>query len=299
MSRDLNDIQIFLKVVEKGSFTEAAKSLGGITSSMSRKVARLEENIGVKLLNRTTRKISLTDVGQIYHEKCLRFFSQLQETEDQIADLISTPRGKIRLLAPAEHTMTTSLVLSFLKKYPDIVVETTLTDKTINMVEEGYDVAIHVGPVTSLSLIAHRIFESHFQLVASKEYVETNGEPKSISDLSKHDCVIFGSSCTNAHWDLSSSGILKPVPVSGKLAVNHLNAVLCAVEEGHGIALLPQVAVGEGIRSGALIEVLGKVKKPIIDISIVWASGKFQVPSVRAFIEHTKAEFGIIGDGLV
>ena len=135
MERDLNDIQVFLKVVDRGSFTDAAKALGSITSSVSRKVARLEENIGVKLLHRTTRKISLTEVGQIYHTKCLRFFAQLQETENEIAQILSTPRGKIRLLAPAEHSITTQLVLSFLDSYPEVMVETTLTDQPTNIIE--------------------------------------------------------------------------------------------------------------------------------------------------------------------
>ena len=181
-----------------------------------------------------------------------------------------------------------------MEKYPDIQVELHLTDQSPNIIEEGYDAAIHVGPVNNLSVRAYRIFESSFHLVASPDYLKQRGTLKSISHLSHHDCVIFGKSCTNATWNLAASGPLKPMPITGRLAVNHLVAVHDAVAAGFGIGLLPLVSIRESIQEGRMLEVLPKIKKDLIDVSITWVGGKYQVPSVQAFVDYIKDEFSRI-----
>ena len=138
--------------------------------------------------------------------------------------------------------------------------EVTFTDKTINIIEEGYDVSIHIGPVNSLSVKSDILFSSHFQLVASPKYIAARGEPKTIDEISKHDCVIFGRSCTNDLWPLKMHGELKTIPVRGRYAANHISAVLDACIAGNGIALLPKLATTEHLISGELMEILPKAK---------------------------------------
>ena len=260
-------------------------------------MARLERSIGARLFHRTTRKLSLTDVGQIYHSKCALAFSTLRDTEDQIANITSTPRGKVRLLAPAEHGLTSKLIVGYLKKYPDVYVDCTLTDAPPNMVEAGYDIALHVGAVTNLSLTAFRLFESSFVIVASPGYIKRHGVPKTISDLSSHHCVVFGGSSSNSAWNLAASGPLKPVPVRGRVAVNHIIAVREAVVAGLGLGLIPKISAKENIERGELEEVLPHILKETVDISLTWLGGRLLAPSVRAFIDHAKSEFKILAEG--
>ena len=145
--------------------------------------------------------------------------------------------------------------------------------------------------MTNLSLVAHRIFESHFALVATPSYLEKRGIPQNLAELNQHDGVIFGKSCTNAQWELAKTGSLRPVPIRGRLAANHLSAVLEAVREGFGIGLLPLVTVKAPLEKGLLVEVLPKIRKPSTSVSIVWIGGKFLPPAVRALVDYTKEIF--------
>ncbi len=299
MASNLNDIKVFCRVVETGSFTAAAKQLGSPNSSVSRRVSRLEKDVGVRLLHRTTRKLSLTDLGEMYYERSMRVLAELEDAENQLAASQRTPRGRVRLLVPVEHGMSMAIVNEFLREFPEIRVDMLFSSHELNIIQEGFDASIHVGPVTNMSVVAHTLMNSPFQLVASPGYVERVGAPKRIEELSEHECLIFGPSSSNASWRLMRAGNQEvQVPVRGRLAVNHMQAIRDAALAGLGIALLPKIVCRGDLAQGALVSVLPQVTAPAIPISITYPAGRFLPPSVRAFVEYARNFFGDVAKEL-
>ena len=194
MNRELNDIRVFVSVVEARSFTAAAKLLGMPVSSVSRRVARLEEALEARLLQRTTRKLSLTDAGQLYYERGAAGLAQIEDAESMLAAARTSPKGRVRLAAPAEQGIMMPLLSEFMQAHPDVRVEVEFTTREANIAQDGFDASVHAGPVTNLSVVAHRLIDSPFAIVASPSYLKRAGSPTSVSDLSEHRCVIFGAS---------------------------------------------------------------------------------------------------------
>jgi len=291
VNHDLNDVLVFTKVVELRSFTAAGQALGLPNSSISRKVTRLEEHLGAKLLHRTTRKLSLTDAGQLYYERSVRLVAGLEEAENMIANTQATPRGRVKMVAPPEHVFTMQLVNEFLELYPEVRVDLRFTAEPVNIIHEGYDIAILAGAVSNLSVTAAKLFDSPFQLVASPGYLKRRGTPKTVSDLADHDCVIFGRSSASDTWELRDGAETVRVPVHGRLAANHLGGISAAVLAGHGIGLLPYVGVREDIEAGAMVPVLKSCAPPSVPIYVTYESGKLLAPAVRVLLEHVKKHF--------
>ena len=290
--RNLNDVLVFTKVVEARSFTAAAKALGLPNSTVSRRVSRLEAELGMRLLQRTTRKLSLTEAGQLYYERSVRVFSELEDAERQLAQARSTPRGRVKVIAPIEHSISMTLVLEFLQLYPEVRVDMEFANRDLNIIQEGYDAAIHVGPLTNMSVIAHKLMDSPTLVVASPDYIAQHGAPTAISSLVDHDCLIFGPSSSKAAWTLKgTNGESVRVPVRGRLAVNHLQAVRSAALAGLGIALLPKLVCRQDIAEGALQIVLEGCAPPPVPIHITYPSGRFLAPAVRVFVDHLRDRF--------
>ena len=295
MERDLNDVRIFTKVVEARSFTAAATALGLPNSTVSRRVSRLEKALGVRLLHRTTRKLSLTDAGHVYYERSVRFFSELEDAENELAQSRSTPRGRIRVIAPVEHTISVLLVTEFLGRYPEVRVDMEFSSRDLNIIHEGFDVAIHVGVITNMSVVAHKLIDSPFRIVASPSYLKERGCPTSIASLTDHDCLILGPSSSNAAWTLPDGGRCETrIPVRGRLAANHLAAVRAAACAGLGVALLPLVTCRSDIEAGVLRVVLPGVAPPPVPVHVIYPSGGVLAPSVRAFVDFVRERFAVI-----
>lgn len=287
----LDDSAVFVHVVRAGSFTAAARLIGVQTSSVSRRVARLEADLGAKLLRRTTRQLSLTEVGELYFERATRALAELDEARALIAEQMVEPRGRVRLIAPVEHDLTTEVVGAFLAEHPEVRVEVELSDREVNILHEGIDLAIRVGPPTNLALVAHRLLLSPLQLVAAPSYLAAHGTPTSPEALAEHDCLVFGGSTTSARWPLVVDGRPRTVPVRARATINHMQALLHLVCGGAGIAALPVLVSREAVARGALQVVLPGVHPPAVPIYVTYPAGRFLAPAVRAFVQFLRQAF--------
>ncbi len=290
VGRNLNDVVVFVAVVDHGSFSQAARSLGLPPSSVSRKVSRLEKALGVRLLQRTTRKLSLTEAGQLYYDRSEALLRGLDDAESLLANAQQTPRGRVRVLAPLEYGITTAVANAFLHAFPEVRLEIRFDSEAINLIEEGYDVAIHAGP-PPLSVVAHKLMDSPFSLVASPAYLADQSAPQRVGELGTHDCVLLGDHTLGHRWTLFEEGQEVTVPVRGRVAVNSLMAARDASIAGHGIALLPRLVCAEGFRAGALVEVLSHASPPPVPLYALVGSGRLLPAAVRAFLTFLKQHF--------
>ncbi len=283
---DLNDIRVFLEVVDQGSFTAAGKILDLPTSTVSRRISRLEGQLGARLLQRTTRKLSVTDAGRIYYQRSERALAELDEARQAVGEMQATPRGLVRMTAPVEMDELTSVVADFLNLYPEVQLILDLTNRYVDLVEEGFDLAIRAGELRDSSLVAKQITSVRFALVASPSYLKRHGTPKRIEDIRDHDCIVGAGQSTQSTWHLCSKNKGVSVPVSGRLTVNHLGVILRAAKHGLGIARLPAGHCVKGIADGSLVEVLPGACPSMGKVSAVYPSREFMNPAVRALIDH-------------
>ncbi len=290
MDRSLDDLFVFTQVVDAGSFSAAGKALTLPTSTVSRRVARLEDRLGVRLLQRTTRKLSLTDAGRIYYDSGARITEDLAEADRQITEMQSTPRGRLRVTAPLEFGGIMPLICGFLAAYPEMKVELELANRTIDLIEEGFDVAIRAGNLPDSSLIAHKLADNDLGLFASPAYLE-RGTPKKPEDLRAHDCIFFSPLAPSASWNLRDGRKKVRVPVRGRIAVNHLLAAKQASVAGLGVALLPASFCINEIRDGELRRLLPEACPSEGSTWVVYPSKRHLPPRVRAFVDYLKENY--------
>jgi len=255
---DLNQIGTFIRVVEQGSFTGAAAAVGLPKSSVSRGVAQLEEALGVRLLQRTTRKLNLTEAGRRYYQQVRRALGDLEQASSAAADMGNEPRGLVRLTAPGDFTdgrLSTALG-DFLLRYPRIQIDLWITQRWVNLVEEGFDLAIRAGELRDSSLVARKLAASHLALFAAPAYLARRGHPRRLSDLGKHDCLVHRSGRGIFPWRLSGPRGTETVTVAGPVIADDFPIIMRLAVKGLGIALLPEQACGPQLASGALARVL-------------------------------------------
>ncbi len=294
IKHDLNDALAFIRVVEAGSFTQAAKAMGLPTSTVSRRVARLEQQLGVRLLARTTRKQSLTDAGRIYYDRSSAAVTGLGNAEASIANLQGAPRGRIRLTGPAGLAGLSALVVGFLEAHPDVAIDLDLTNRRVDLIEEGYDLAIRGGALRDASLVAKDLAEIEFALVASPAYLKRRGTPKSVEDLRQHDCVIYGARADRATWSFEGSGDPIRVVVKGRIAANHWDSIRDAAISGLGIALLPVPHAREDVDAQRLRRILRSARAPRGAFWVAYPNRRHVTSAVRAFALHCAANVGIL-----
>ena len=254
---DLNRVSIFVRVVESASFTAAARALALPKSSVSRAVATLEESLGVRLLQRTTRKLQLTDAGRVYHQRVRGAVAGIHEATVDVADLGNEPRGLVRLTAPHEASQFLPEILApFVKRYPGVQIELSLTGRYVDLVQEGFDLAVRAGRLVDSSLIARKIGDSDAALFAAPSYLRRRKRPASFADLANHDFVVHGG--VRGRTTLRMVGPAGPesVEVSGPLAADELAFVLKAATIGVGIAILPEMLGADAVARGRLARVL-------------------------------------------
>jgi DNA-binding transcriptional LysR family regulator len=255
---DLNQIGTFVRVVESGTFTAAATVMGLPKSSVSRGVAALEESLGVRLLQRTTRKLSLTEAGRHYYQQARTALGELDQAGSAVADMGSEPRGTVRITAPADFGdgMFSEIIADFLKRYPRIQLDVVLTGRRVNLIEEGFDLAVRAGKLEDSSLVARKVAGAELGLYASPAYLERRGRPKRLADLTKHDCVLHRTARGVFPWRLNGPRGPELVAVSGVATVDSFQFVRGLVVAGVGIALLPDLGVEEDLARGALARIL-------------------------------------------
>lgn len=295
---DLNDIVVFARVIEAGSFTAAARLLGMPKTTVSRRIAALEREVGVRLLQRTTRSLNVTDAGRLYYEQSSQALRTIEDANLQLAEARAEPSGIIRMSAPVGfggHFLS-SAIFDFLATYPKTKVELCLTDDTLNLVENGIDLAFRTGILPDSTLIARKLGSTHRILCASPDYLARHGVPLVPTDLARHHCVIAGPSIANLHWVLEGLHGQETVAVSGRFAANEMQAVTAAAIAGYGIAQIPYQAAEVFIKDGRLHRVLGDHTTPVGGLYVVYPSSRHLSPLVKAFIELAAERWSAVSE---
>jgi DNA-binding transcriptional LysR family regulator len=293
---DLNELLVFTRVVQAGSFTAAARLLKMPKSSVSRKISDLEERIGARLLQRTTRKLGLTDAGRIYFERAAPIVADIEQADQAVSELQASPRGLLRVTAPLSFALLGPMVASFLEQYPDVRTELVSTDRVVNLVEEGFDVAIRAGHLMDSTLVARRLTTIKQVLVAAPVYLKRHGRLKSPADLEKHSCIAFTAVPTPNVWTLHSGERKVDVRISARLSTNDMDLMIAAARAGIGIAWLPEIACAEDLRRGRLKQVLPDWSSPETPVHAVYPTTRHLAPKVAMFVELLRKEFSRSND---
>jgi DNA-binding transcriptional LysR family regulator len=290
---DLNDIVVFTKVVETRSFTGAAEQLGLPKSTVSRKLAQLEERLGVRLVQRTTRKLALTDIGQAYYERCARIVADIHEAEQLVTDMQATPRGRVRVTAPVDLSSRYlgAIIADFLSQHSDVNVELEANDRVVDMIEESYDVAVRFGSLPESTLIARRLCEIRAVMCVSPAYLRRRGTPQHVEDLDDHDRVLFAPSLRTQTWVLLNGDASYEFARPAKFASNNIGAVRQAALAGAGIAMLTDFEVADDIAGGALIRVLPEWQSRPIEVHAVYPARQNLPPRLALFLDHLAKAF--------
>ncbi len=287
------ELETFISVVETGGISSAAERLGIAKSAVSRRLQELENRLAAQLLQRTTRRIHLTDAGREFYQRSLRILDELAEAEQSLQSGQQALSGKLRLNAPLSLGLRYLLpVVELLQgQHPQLVFELDLDDREINLVEEGVDVLLRVGKLADSSLVARRLCPVHFHYCAAPDYLQRRGEPKQASDLSAHDGIGYTLMPETQQWQLGMvQGRLLHKPHI-LLATNNGELVLKAAEEGMGLALLPAFLCHEAIEQGRLQPVLQAHTTPPLALYAIYASRRHLPQRVRAVVEFLQAWF--------
>jgi len=286
---DLNAALVLVRVVQMGSFRGAAGALGMPATTVSRKVAELEEQLGAQLLHRTTRRLSLTAAGAAFVEEAEAAFARLETAVAAVTEHQSVPRGTIRVTTtvPLGERLLAPIVAEFLEAYPSLDVLVHLTDRAVDLGAERFDVAIRAGTLPDSSLVARLVGQSTYRVVASPAYLARHGTPRRPSDLSSHACLRFTKSGTAVRttWPFGKGKRAVEVPVGGRLVSDDFVVLRKAAERGLGVARLPIVVVHEAIRAGTLVSLLESYAPPPTPLHILHAGGKHVPPRTRTFID--------------
>ncbi|MEM7249719.1 MAG: LysR family transcriptional regulator, partial [Acidobacteriota bacterium] len=281
------DALILSRVVLEGSFTAAARALDLPKSTVSRRVSRLEEELGIELLQRTTRRLSLTDAGRVFHERALTAFEELRAAEHAATSTLDEPQGRLRVTAPVEFdTRAFEAMLSFSARYPAVHLDLDLTNRYVNVIDEGYDAALRGGVEPEGPLMGRSLGPVEIIVVASPGYLKQRGAPRRGRDVVTHETILFPSWVRDSAWHLVGRRGEVRVPVRGRLTVNNLEAVRLAALAGVGLALLPRGHCAGELESGALQQVLPQLGLRGSGLWVVHPRTRHQSAKVRAFVEH-------------
>ena len=287
-------IRVFAQVVESGSFAKAAERLGLSTSATSRHVAELEAHLQTRLLNRTTRRVSLTESGRAFYERSVQLLADLEEAEQEAARAAVTPRGTIRLttsvnfgvrhLAPA--------IAEFLAQHPGVRFDVALSDRVVDLVEEGFDLAVRVGTAGSEALVARKLGETRLVPCASPKYLSAHPAPKTPEELEGHNCFTYEYVTPRNVWRFrDATGRERAVRVAGTLHSNNGDLLAEVAARGAGIVFEPAFIVGPDVRAGRLVPLLQEYMPPPVPIYAVYPSRKHLSAKVRSFVEFLVARF--------
>ncbi|HEY0685005.1 MAG TPA: LysR family transcriptional regulator [Steroidobacter sp.] len=287
----LDDILVFVKVAQYESISRAARSLGMPISTVSRRLSMLETQLGVTLLRRTTRRVSLTPQGRDYFNECQEPLNLLQEAERVLTRTQNQPEGLLRITVPVVLGQDPFLefLSGFMKAHPKIRIDLVITNVFLDLVAENVDVAIRFGELQDSSVVATRIGKNVRYVVAAREYLKEHGRPEEPADIEQHACVMLNAKNNEADWDLVSGRRKVRVHVSGPIATRDFNTVSTFVYRGHGIGLLPSTYCDERIADGRLIRLLPKWTSPPIAVFAVYTSRKFLPQRLTAFLEALTA----------
>jgi LysR family transcriptional regulator for bpeEF and oprC len=284
---DLAAIHAFVKVVQTGSFTRAADALNTHKAHLSRVVSQLERELGVRLLERSTRSLSLTEVGREFHERATAILAALDDARQAVAQTQGAPRGTLKLTCGVEFGMLAvgGWVNQYLAKYPQMNVDAVMTGHLVDIVHEGFDLAIRVGELPDSTLAARRLGHLTYGLYASPAYLGGKGAPLGPEELVDHDLLAFASPSRRTHWQLTRGADSHRVPLTARLRSTNSFTIRDAAAAGLGIAVLPRL-VGDPLAADRkLLRILEDWHPPDVPVHAVFASARFLAPKVRAFVD--------------
>lgn len=287
-------IPIFVAVVECGSFSQAGERMGVSKSAISKRIGQLEEALGVRLLHRTTRRLSLTEAGERYYDYARNALRVANEGLDAISELQGSPQGKLRINVPMAfgRLHLAPFVPKFLAENPNISIDMMMDDKVVDMVEGSFDVAIRIGKLPDSSLIARRLAPCHSVLCASSDYIDRFGAPETPADLLNHNCLFYSYFQAGTEWTFHGPDGTVKVPPQGNYQVNNSEALYEALLAGLGICQMPTFIVGPALASGKLIPLMPEYSLPLHSIYAVFSERKYLPAKVRVFLEFLKASYG-------
>lgn len=287
---------VFVKAVDLGSFTAAGIALGMSSQLVGKHVGVLEARLGAPLLQRTTRRQSLTDLGRLYYERCRTIVAEADAADALVQDLSATPRGRLRISAPVTFGACSlaPVLLQFLARHPGIELELTLTDRYVDIVDEGYDAVLRLGPIGDTSLAARELVPHAQVACASPSYLAAHGMPATPQALIDHACLGFvnWSGRPYAEWRFERDGAVYAVQIRSHFQVNDGRVLLAAALDGHGIILQPDAMVRDALDAGRLVPVLTEYAAPSRPMYLMFAARHPQLPKQRIFIDHVVAAFG-------
>lgn len=289
----VSEMGVFVRVVQAGSFSAAARALDLTPSAISKQIGRLEDRLGARLFNRTTRRLNLTEVGNGFYERCRQILTDIEEAEQAVADLRSRPRGTLKLALPAAfgrlHVI--PVLSDYLQRYPDMRIDLNQNDRLIDIVAEGMDLAIRIGDLSDSSLIARRLAPNRRVVCAAPAYFANRTVPKGPQDLAEHNCLVYIYRASRNDWRFHGPTGEETVQVSGNLEANSAEALQSAVLSGLGLGLLPIWLIGADLKAGRMIEVLPDYHAPDSAVYAVYPPGRHLSPKVRSFVDFLAEYF--------
>ena len=290
----LNSMKTFVEVVDNEGFTAAAAKIGLSRAQVSKSVMALEAHLGTRLLNRTTRQVGLTDIGRLYYERSKAILDEIDEIEDLAGQQSSRARGTLTVAAPTSFGVLhlNNAIAGYLKQYTEMRISLSLNDRFVDVVSEGFDLAIRIAELEDSSLVARRIAPCKRVLVASPDYLHNNGAPKVPQDLAVHRCLVYSNDLRPGSWTLSSDAGTESVRVNGPVCADNGDVLKDAAVAGLGVALLPTFIVGPELRAGRLLQVLETYRPGDISVYAVFPSRRYVPAGVRTFVDYLADCFG-------
>ena len=280
-------IPVFVAVVENGGFSAAARTLGISKSAVSKRINQLEAHLGVRLLHRTTRKLSLTEAGERYFEHAAQALTAAGQAEDAVTELQGEPQGNLKISSPMSfgRLHVAPLIPKLLQRHPKLQIDLVMDDRKVDLVAGGFDVAIRAGNLPASTLIARKLAPVRQVLCASPDYIDRYDRPGTPAELSSHNCLLYSYSSDANEWTLIGEGGPETVTVSGSYQVNNSEALLEALREGIGIGRLPTFVAGPDLKTGRLVKLFESYSLPDFTLYAVFPERQYLPAKVRAFLD--------------
>jgi DNA-binding transcriptional LysR family regulator len=290
----LEGMRTFIAVVQDGSFSAAARRLGQSPQLVSKYVGQLEDRLGARLVNRSTRRLSLTEAGRGYAERCRQILDEIDEMESAVGDTSTHARGNLRVNGPMSFGIThlAPAVAGYQATQPDVDIEMVMNDRIVDVVAEGFDVAVRIGRLEESTLIARHIAPVRLVACASPGYVERHGAPATPEHLRDHNCIVYSYYATRSTWTFERDGRSHTVHVSGNFVANNGDAVRQVAIANGGIILQPTFIVGDALRAGKLVPLLEDYDLPDLGVYVVYAHRQYLSAKVRTFVDFLTGHFG-------
>jgi DNA-binding transcriptional LysR family regulator len=290
----LTCMRAFATVVETASFTGAGERLDMSKAMVSKYVGVLEDHLGTRLLNRTTRRLSLTESGQVYYERCLQIIADVAEAEQAAGQLTAIPRGTLKIAMPVSFGTIKigPLITEYIRQYPEVNLDIALADRKVDLIEEGYDLAIRIGSLPESGLIARKLAVDRTAICATPAYLKQHGTPQKPEDLRRHACLNYTYSSSGDEWYLKNDQEERVVPTSGPIKANNGDMLRLAALSGSGIIWQPRFIVEDDLQTGRLVEVLTNYSTVELGIYAIYPSRKHLSAKVRTFVDFLVDKLG-------